>query len=228
MTQNQPQKRDLSAKDTLPDAALSARIDALINEGWEIGDRFDREVRAHHWHPFVAADYERVLQALLARRAPRLRFLEWGSATGVVTIMADLLGFEAYGIELDSRLVETARDLAARYDSRARFAVGSFLPTGYRWKPKTGDARLGTIGQGPSGYAELGHALDDFELVYAYPWKGEEPMMLDLMRSYGHSGAYLLLHGDADVLVYRGGHRAQIAPDETSRPGSHLGRRRGH
>jgi len=47
----------------------------------------------------------------------------------------------------------------------------------------TGDARMGTIGYGPSAYGELGLALDDFDLVYAYPWGGEEPMMLDLSRS---------------------------------------------
>ncbi|MDP9348996.1 MAG: hypothetical protein M3P24_07635, partial [Gemmatimonadota bacterium] len=83
------------------DAALRARLDALLEEGWELWDRFDSEVRRRSWHPFVAADYERVLQALLPLRAPGLRFLEWGSATGVITIMADLLGFDAYGIELD-------------------------------------------------------------------------------------------------------------------------------
>ena len=178
------------------------RIYALIDEGWEIWANFDVVVRGKTWHPFVAADYERVLEALLSQRAPGARFLEWGSATGVVTIIADLLGFEAYGIELDSRLVDIAQELTRKYDSRARFAVGSFLPAGYRWRPSNGDARLGTIGQGPSGYPELGHPLDDFDVVYGYPWSGEEPMMRDLMRSYGRKGARLLLHGDNDVRVY--------------------------
>jgi hypothetical protein len=186
------------------DAALRSRLDALIDEGGEIYDRFDREVRERNWHPFIPADYARVLQALIALRAPGLKFLEWGSATGVVSIMADMLGFDAYGIELDSGLVATARRLAARYDSRARFAVGSFVPADYRWKPKTGDARFGTIGYGASAYAELGHGLDDFDLVYAYPWTGEEPMMLDLMRCYGGSSARLLLNGDDGVRVYSG------------------------
>ena len=178
------------------------RIDALIEQGWEIWAKFDVDVRAKKFHPFVAADYERVLEALLSQRAPGLRFLEWGSATGVVTIMADLLGFEAYGIELDSRLVDIARALAKQYDSRACFAEGSFLPAGYRWRPSDGDGRLGTIGQGPSGYPALGHPLDDFDVVYAFPWSGEEPMMRDLMRQYGRKGARLLLHGDSDVRVY--------------------------
>ena len=168
--------------------------------------QFDVEVRANDWHPFVPADYERVLQTLLELRAPGLRFLEWGSAMGVIAIMADLLGFEAYGIELDPALVEMARGLAERYGSDARFVAGSFVPSGYRWKSRTGDDRIGTIGYGQSGYPELRHPLEDFDIVYGYPWSGEEPMMLDLMRSYGGSGARLVLHGGPQgARVYRGG-----------------------
>ena len=70
---------------------------------------------------------------------------------------------------------------------------------GYRWRPPTGDGRLGTIGDGPSAYPMIGHPLDDFSVVYGYPWGGEEPMMLDLMRSYGRRGARLLMHGDGGV-----------------------------
>ena len=188
-----------------PLGALEARLDALIEEGTEIWERFDQEVRTDHWHPFVASDYRRVLRALSALRAPGLRFLEWGSATGVITIMADLLGFEATGIELDAELVAMARDLASRHGSRARFAVGSFLPAGYRPRLRNGNGRLGTIGEGPSGYRELGHPLDDFDVVYAYPWKGEERVLLDLIEQYGNRQARLLLHGDEGIAMYRGG-----------------------
>jgi hypothetical protein len=195
-----------SVRETELDAALRARLDSLIDEGRDLWDSFDLQVRQEQFHPFVAADYDRVLQALLALRAPGLRFLEWGSATGVITVMADLLGFEAYGIELDPSLVGIARDLAARYDSRARFAAGSFLPAGYRWRSGTGDERSGTIGHGPSAYPEIGHPLDDFDLVYGYPWDGEEPMMHDLMRCYGRRGARLILHGGTEgVRVFQNG-----------------------
>lgn len=199
------------------DPALRARLHELAEEGRQIWDRFDMEVRQDDFHPFVAADYENVLQALLAVRAPGQRFLEWGSATGVITIMADLLGFQAYGIELDARLVDTARELARKYGSDARFAAGSFLPAGYRYRPRHGDGRLGTIGDGDSGYRELGVPLDDFDVVYGYPWDGEEAMMLDLMRAYGSPDARLLVLAGSEVRVYRGGRRidaglAQPAP----------------
>ncbi len=200
--------RVVSAEEQELDPALRARLAALSEEGWEIWQRFDEEVRQDHWHPFVPADYDHVLQTLLRLRAPGLRFLEWGSATGVITIMADLLGYEAYGIELDGKLVHTARELAARFDSGARFAAGSFLPAGYRYRSRTGDDRIGTIGHGASAYPDLRHPLEDFDLVYGYPWHGEEPMMLDLMRAYGGSGARLLLHGGREgIRVFRDGRR---------------------
>ncbi len=184
------------------DPAASARVAALIEEGFEIFDRFDRTTREKAFHPFVAADYVRVLETLLEvqptlrpppHRAGAPAFLELGSATGVITIMADLIGFDAAGIELDASLVAIARQLATKYESRARFAGGSFLPAGYRWTGQSGDGRMGTIGAGPSAYAELGRALDDFDLVYAYPWDGETPMLVDFARRYGDPNARLLL-----------------------------------
>ncbi|HET7230852.1 MAG TPA: hypothetical protein VFJ16_12660 [Longimicrobium sp.] len=188
------------------DASLQARMDAVIRDGREVWERFDREVRSNGFHPFVPADYARVLQGLVAVRAPGERFLEWGSATGVITILADLLGFEAYGIELDPRLVGEARELAARHGSAARFAAGSLFPDGYRYQDQTGDRRTGTLGDGESAYARLGHPLHEFDVVYGYPWDGEAPVMHDLMRRRGGRGArLLLLDGTAGIQVFRGG-----------------------
>jgi hypothetical protein len=195
------------------DETVDARIAALCVEGWALWDKFDEEVRARHFHPFVGADYDVVADVLRRYRGPRLRFLEWGAATGVITIMADLMGFDAYGIELESDLVASARALAQKFDSRARFAVGSFLPNGYEWRSRDGDNRIGTLGSGPSAYRELGYGLDDFDLVWGYPWDGEQELMLDLMNRYGRSDAILLLNHVTDgVLAYRGGHRIALPP----------------
>lgn len=196
----------MTQPDGAADAALDARLDALCADGWAMFEQFDRTVRERHFHPFVAADYETVRAALLSIRAPGHSFLEWGAASGVVTIMADMVGFDSCGIELDPSLVATARALAARHGSKARFVAGSFLPTGYRWRSRDGDSRMGTIGDGPSGYLELERALDDFDVVFGYPWDGEKPVMLDLMQRYGRPDALLLLHDPNDgVRGYRGG-----------------------
>lgn len=180
------------------DSRTRARIDALMDEGQAIWDGFDTHVRGGAFHPFVPANYEQVLRMLLEHRRPGQTFLEWGSATGVITIMADLLGYEAYGIELDGDLVGTARELAARYESGAVFAHGSFLPAGYVFRRADGDTRLGTIGDGPSGYLELGRPLEDFDVVFGYPWGGEAPMMRDLMKRYGSKRGVLLIPAGAD------------------------------
>ncbi len=188
------------------EAPLADRLDALCLVGWRLWERFDRDVRDREFHPFVAADYTVVRTALHACYAPGLRFLEWGSATGVITVMADLLGYEACGIELDARLTDTARTLATQFDSAARFVVGSFIPTGYRGTSGRAVADSHTIGDGPSGYLQLGRALDEFDVVFGYPWHGDAPLMLDLMRVYGRSDAVLLLHDTTDgVHAYRGG-----------------------
>ena len=183
------------------DPTVRSAIDALIEEGAEIFDHFDRTVRDKEFHPFVPAEYPPILDALetlrhsdrLPRRSGPPTFLEFGSGTGVITIVADLFGFDAAGIELDADLVAIARQLATRHGSRARFVAGSFIPSGYKWRPSHGDARMGTIGSGPSAYLELGRGLDDFDVVYAYPWEGEAPIIRDLMDKYGNPGAHLLL-----------------------------------
>jgi SAM-dependent methyltransferase len=161
----------------------------------------------------VASDYDRVLPALAELWRPGMRFLELGSATGIITVMADLLGYEACGIEIDERLVHMARDVAVRYQSRARFAAGSFLPQGWVWRPRDGDGRLGTIGEGVSGYLELGVSLDEFDLVYAYPWGGEEETILDLLRAHGAPEARLLLHlVSGELRLMRQGRMERVWP----------------
>lgn len=176
------------------DPALHTRLSALMEEGSDIFHEFDLLHRQREWHPFVAANYRDVLDVLLPLRQPGAMFLEWGSATGVITIMADMLGFQAYGIEIDGTLVDIARRLATKYQSHATFAAGSYLPMGYEWRDPTGDRRTGTVGEGISGYLELKHPLEDFDIVFAYPWPGEAEIMQDVMRRYGRPDARLILH----------------------------------
>lgn len=197
--------------------ALRGRIEALHDEGRAIFDRFEREVRSAEFHPFKPADYAAVTQGLLPFRGRCRTFLEWGSATGVIAITADMLGFDASGIEIDASLVDMARDLARRHGSNARFAAGSLLPDGYEWRAPSGDPRLGTIERGEPGYPELGRRLSEFDLVYGYPWTGEDGMMLDIMRRCGGEGARLLInHGSEGMKVYRiGGGAAHMEPLES-------------
>ena len=49
--------------------------------------------------------------------------------------------------------------------------------------------------------------MEEFDVVFGYPWTGEEDVMLDVMRQYGAPDALLLLYApDDSVRMYRGGH----------------------
>ena len=85
--------------------------------------------------------------------------------------------------------------LGDKYHSKARFALGSFLPTGYAYRDVKGDPRLGTLMHGTSAYPQLGRSLADFDIVFAYPWGGESGVLEDLMKRYGRRDARLLLYG---------------------------------
>lgn len=190
-------------RDELPPDVVR-RLEALHEEGRTIFERFERDVRSAEFHPFKPANYDAVVDALLPYVGECRTFLEWGSATGVIAIAADLIGFEAYGIEIDPSLVEVAEDLARRHGSGARFAAGSLLPDGYEWRSASGDPRLGTIETGESGYAKLGMPLTEFDLVYGYPWSGEAAMMHDIMERCAADGARLMVNrGREGVHVVR-------------------------
>lgn len=200
-------------RDELPQDLL-VRIEALNEEGRTIFERFERDVRSTEFHPFKPANYDSIVDVLLPFVGECRTFLEWGSATGVIAITADLLGFEAYGIEIDASLVDVATDLARRYDSGARFAAGSLLPDGYEWRSPSGDPRLGTIETGESGYAKLGMELRDFDLVYGYPWSGEAAMMHDIMQRCGADGARLMINAGregVEVFTITNGNSSQAA-----------------
>jgi hypothetical protein len=183
---------------------LLTRIEALHDEGRAIFEAFERDVRSAEFHPFKPANYSAMVDELLPFVGHCRTFLEWGSATGVIAITADLLGFDACGIEIDEELVAVSRELARRHGSRARFATGSMLPAGYEWRAPSGDARLGTIEEGEPGYAALGMDLTDFDLVYGYPWSGEAAMMYDIMQRCGADGARLLINGGREgIQVFR-------------------------
>ena len=47
---------------------------------------------------------------------------------------------------------------------------------------------------GACGYDELELELDDFDLIYAYPWPGEEDWLYELVRRHARPGALLLTY----------------------------------
>lgn len=169
------------------------RFAQLLRDGAEIWRDYCQR-RASEFHRVIPADHAAAIDALAAERSRANTFLELGSATGVITIIADLLGFEAYGIELESELVDISEDLAARVGSGATFVEGSFVPPEYRDEVHLLMSEYETPTEGADAYAEMGLDLADFDLVYAYPWPGEEEWLIELVRRFGGPRTRLMVY----------------------------------
>jgi predicted O-methyltransferase YrrM len=189
--------------DPLPAAARRLCDDAQA--------RIDAFIEARHARPIVAyvpSDFAQVYQAMesIERQmlAPGRRFVEWGSGVGVATCLAAMLDFDAIGIEIEPELVEISRELADDHGLDVEFVHGSFLPEGAEeMVDQQGDvAWLRT--DGPDAYAELQLEADDFDVVFAYPWPGEEQLVFDVFEAYAATGALLLtFHGQEGMRLQR-------------------------
>ncbi len=127
------------------------------------------------------------------------KFCEWGSGLGVMTILADWLGWDAVGIEIEADLVEAAQQLARDVGSQAQFVKGSFLPRACPHWVDESDHISWLYLESDGVYDRLGLEIDDFQLVFVYPWPGEGRLMLELFERHGRAGSYLLsYHGAAE------------------------------
>src|SRR5262244_2764034 len=117
-----------------PEAHVSdpvARLIATCGRGWE---RFfaDHDDQAPRFVPSVPERVFAVLEEITRRHLPPTRvFCEWGSGFGTATCLAALLGYEAYGLEIDEELVRLSRAMAQRLGIPVTMLCTSFLPAGY-------------------------------------------------------------------------------------------------
>ena len=123
-----------------------------------------------------------------------MKFIEWGSGLGVVTIMASRMGFEAYGIEAESALFYHSEELAERWGPDSTFAHGSFIPDGFQFNPGAGHESIRTIIDVPDAYDALEMEICDFDLVYSYPWPTEHHLYRNVMNEYAHADSILMTY----------------------------------
>ncbi len=166
-------------------------------------DRWDRP----QIEQFVAADYELVYQTLVwtLRAQPMLgrRFLEWGCGFAVVSALAASLELDAIGIEAETDLLDQGRKTVQAWDVEVELVHGDFLPAGSQRLAH--DANLPSLGHRVEcAYPKLGLDLDDFAIVYAYPWPGEDDFHEHVFDVYGQVGALMMLFcGPNDVRLWR-------------------------
>lgn len=93
----------------------------------EEGRRLKKEVNCFD---FVGSNYENAWNTLDA--LPRGRFCEWGSGLGVIAGLAEILGFEACGIEQDLPLSLQSRKLLESHGLRATIHSESYFESEIR------------------------------------------------------------------------------------------------
>jgi hypothetical protein len=129
-------------------------------------------------------------------------FCEWGSGLGGVCGVAALNGFSPFGIEIQPELVDSARLLAKDLDLAMVFAEGTFLLPGD--EDLAGETAHTRLTFDHDAWNELGLAPADCDVVFAYPWPGEEACLDGVFARHASPGALLATFHDWDhVLVQR-------------------------
>ena len=161
---------------------------------------------------FVPSDFVTVWHALRAVTEANLAsgtsFCEWGSGFGVVASLAEMLGFNACGMEIDRDLVDASRRLAGDFGLSVEFVHGSFIPSGAESYAEQAysdsDAEFFLLNtDAGDAYEELGLDPDDFDVIFAYPWSGEERLIANLFEKYAANGALLLTYDHVDTVRIR-------------------------
>ena len=183
-------------------AEADRRCDAFYNAG--LGRRFPRYI------PSNPAIVHAAIVSL--REAGHLRgdvFCEWGCGFAVATCIASLIGFQAYGVEIEPELAELAVKLAEDHKIPVEILNADYLPEGYEecegvggkdlLIPEATTSRSGV--QLPPSYEGLDP--DEVDLFFVYPWPGQEELMMDLFRAVACPGSILLIYlGDDEIAGY--------------------------
>ncbi|MCH8840515.1 MAG: class I SAM-dependent methyltransferase [Planctomycetes bacterium] len=161
---------------------------------------------------FVPSDFVTVYRSLRAiteaNLAPGTSLCEWGSGFGVVASLAAMLEFKVCGIEIEGVLVDASRRLADDFGLPVEFVHGSFVPSGAEAYVEEAYAdnnaeSLSLVTDADDAYDELGLNLDDFDVVFAYPWPGEERLIENLFEKYAAEGTLLLMYNKGSFVRLR-------------------------
>jgi hypothetical protein len=105
-----------------PPLARSGAMPATAYDFIQEGFRRAEGIRCFH---YVPSNYDAVWAHLDALE--RTRFREWGSGMGIATGLAEMLGFEASGVEIDAPLAESSRELLSDFGLEVQIETGSYM-----------------------------------------------------------------------------------------------------
>jgi len=198
------------------EAPLTGKVRELVDAAEQRFQDFYARKLNKRYPRYIASEPAQVYAALKwvtdQGLTPGERFIEWGSGFGIATGMAALLGYEARGIELREGLVEIARELLDSHSIDAEFLCTSYIPEGYLEYETAGgsdlvpDDSFGHQMEGGPVYQDGHQEIDiaEVDLFYAYPWPGEQEMMLKLFDAVAGADAILVAYyGDREICIYR-------------------------
>ena len=189
-------------------AALPEEVEALIADANERIARFMHDRRDDPIAAFIPSDFPLVYRTLETIRDDRLapgdRFCEWGSGFGVVAALAAQLGYESHAIEIEGDLVDEAMALSEEHELDVEHLHGSFIPRTAQRVVEDDDALTALTPGGPDALEAIGLAMDDFDVVFAFPWPGEQHVFERLFDAVAADGALLVtFHGVDGMIVQR-------------------------
>ncbi len=183
--------------DSIKQFALADAAQQLIDEANERIEAFmlaDQTVIEN----FVTCDFYLLDQALQWIHENHLlagnRFCEWGSGFGVAALLAAIREMESVGIEIESRLVEQSCNLAEALQIDASFYCGSFVPRNVAGVLELGADMEHVETHEGDVYDEIGWAVEDFDLFFAFPWPGEHMFFEAVFQACAADGALLLTY----------------------------------
>ncbi|MCA9035059.1 MAG: hypothetical protein KDA91_08015, partial [Planctomycetaceae bacterium] len=96
-------------------------------------------------------------------------------------------------------------EMSKDFDLPAEFIHGSFVPEGAQSMVEGANQSdvMWLYTDADDAYAEMGLTIRDFDVVYAFPWPGEEDLIADLFEAYASAGALLLTYGHLDGVRVR-------------------------
>ena len=196
---------------------IPAGVATMLAEAEQRCDAFFDAGLDRRYPRYLPSNPEKVFSAISTlKESGGLRgnlFCEWGSGFGIATCMASMIGFEAYGIEIEDGLVELSTQLAHDLNIPVEYLCTSYLPEGYEECEGIGGKDLLPPQATTSGGATIdnnptydGLDPDEVDLFFVYPWPGQEEFMMDLFDEVATEGAILLIYqADGETNAYRQG-----------------------
>lgn len=201
-----------------PPEPLPESIARLVSESDRRIDEFFHAERNRKLPRYLPGDSEMLYAALKSitdRDLPLGRvYCEWGSGFGIGTCLATLLGYEAWGVEIEPQLVEISEQLADDLGIEARFLNTSYLPEGYSSYEGVGGEVLvreeGLSFPGQPGevdvepfYEGMDRELAEVDVFHVYPWPYQQEFMHQLFEALAVEGAILITYlGSGEMTAY--------------------------